>query len=67
MSRNQETNWDVWALPTDGDRKPFPLVQTRFSELLATISPDGRYLAYHSNESGRPEIYVQEFPEARNK
>ena len=45
----------------------FPLVKTKFNELFATLSPDGKFIAYHSNESGRPEIYVQEFPEARNK
>ena len=51
----------------EGDRKPIPVVKTKFNELFATFSPDGKYIAYHSNESGRPEIYVQEFPEARNK
>ncbi len=42
-------------------------MKNKFNELFATLSPDGKYIAYHSNESGRPEIYVQEFPEARNK
>jgi eukaryotic-like serine/threonine-protein kinase len=62
-----EYGWDIFALPMEGDRKPIPLVKTKFNELFATFSPDGKYIAYHSNESGRPEIYVQEFPEARNK
>jgi eukaryotic-like serine/threonine-protein kinase len=62
-----EYGWDIFALPMEGDRKPVPLVKTKFNELFATFSPDGKYIAYHSNESGRPEIYVQEFPEARNK
>jgi len=62
-----EYGWDIFALPMDGDKKPMPLVRTKFNELHATFSPDGKYIAYHSNESGRPEIYVQEFPEARNK
>ncbi len=62
-----DTGWDIWALPTDGDRKPFPIVKTVFGELWATFSPDGNYIAYQSNESGRAEIYVHEFPEARNK
>jgi Tol biopolymer transport system component len=44
-----------------------PLVKTQFGELWATFSPDGKYIAYQSNESGRAEIYVQEFPDARNK
>ena len=42
-------------------------MKTRFDELFATFSPDGHYVAYQSNESGRIEVYVQEFPEARNK
>ena len=50
-----------------GDKKPFPVAQTKFDELFATFSPDGKYIAYQSNESGRAEVYVQEFPEARNK
>jgi len=61
------TGWDVWALPMNGDKKPFPVVKTKFNELFATFSPDGKYVAYFSNESGRYEVYVQEFPEARNK
>jgi Tol biopolymer transport system component len=66
-SRGADTGWDVWALPMTGDRKPFPLVKTRFLELFAKVSPNGKYMTYFSNESGRMEIYVQEFPEARNK
>jgi eukaryotic-like serine/threonine-protein kinase len=62
-----DTGWDVWALPMVGDKKPFPVVKTKFTELFATFSPDGKYVAYFSNESGRMEVYVQEFPEARNK
>jgi Tol biopolymer transport system component len=59
--------WDVYALPLDGDRTPRPIVKTSFQENWATLSPDGRYVAYQSNESGRTEVYVHEFPEARNK
>jgi hypothetical protein len=43
------------------------LRKSRFAELNGTLSPDGRFLAYQSNESGRVEVYVQEFPEARSK
>jgi dipeptidyl aminopeptidase/acylaminoacyl peptidase len=50
-----------------GDHKLTPLAKTQFNELWATFSPDGRYIAYQSDESGRADIYVQEFPEARNK
>jgi Tol biopolymer transport system component/predicted Ser/Thr protein kinase len=61
-SQSKETNWDIWVLPTFGDRKPFPWLKTSFVELWPTFSPDGRFLAYQSNESGRQEIYVQSFP-----
>jgi serine/threonine protein kinase/Tol biopolymer transport system component len=53
---------DIWALPVDGDRKPFPVVVTNFDEDLAQFSPDGKWIAYQSNESGRHEIYIQPFP-----
>ena len=66
-SRSTETGWDQWALPLAGDRKPFPLVKTRFNDMFATVSPNGKYLAYFSNESGEFEVYVQEFPEPQNK
>lgn len=53
---------DVWALPLSGDRKPFPLLRTQFNEQFPQLSPDGRWLAYTSNESGRNEVYVTSFP-----
>ena len=62
FSRGKETGWDIWVLPTFGDKKPVPFLKTRFAELQPVFSPDGRYLAYQSNESGRSEVYVQSFP-----
>ena len=59
--------WDIFALPLEGERKPIPIVKTSFQEIWPTFSPDGKYMAYQSNESGRMEIYVHEFPEARTK
>jgi Tol biopolymer transport system component len=55
---------DVWALPVTGggDRKPFPVIRTEASEGAGTLSPDGRWLAYASDVSGRYEVYVQSFP-----
>jgi len=50
---------DIWMLPLFGERKPVPLVQTQFNEGLARISPDGNWMAYESNESGRWEVYVR--------
>ena len=53
---------DLWSLPLGGDQPvPKPVIQTRFAERMAKLSPDGRWVAYESNESGRFEIYVQPF------
>jgi hypothetical protein len=50
---------DIWMLPLFGERKPAPLVQTQFNEGLARISPDGNWMAYESDESGRWEVYAR--------
>ena len=72
-----KTGWDVWALPMSGanasptgrnnqemlgDHKPLPIVNAPFEERQGQFSPDGRWVAYQSNESSRSEIYVQPFP-----
>ena len=54
-------NVDIWALPLDGDRKPFPVVQTDFEEHGGQFSPDGKWIAYVSIKSGRYEVYVRPF------
>jgi len=51
---------DIWALPREGDASTF--VATAFTERSPMFSPDGRWLAYVSDESGRDEIYVQPYP-----
>lgn len=56
------TRADLWLLPMSGERAPIPLLQTRHNEEQAQVSPDGRWFAYTSDESGRSEIYVQDFP-----
>jgi serine/threonine-protein kinase len=56
------TGYDVMALSLDGDRRPRPILQTRFDEAYPEFSPDGRYLAYTSDESGANEVYVQPYP-----
>ena len=58
---------DVWAVPVTGDKKPFPLLQSPFTELFPQVSPDGKWLAYQSNETGRTEIYIKPFPEGPGK
>jgi Tol biopolymer transport system component len=57
--RNPTTNWDLWILPLEGDRQPVPFLRTRFRETHATFSPDGRWVAFVSDESGTAEVYVQ--------
>jgi serine/threonine protein kinase len=57
-----KTKQDVWALPLFGDRKPFPLVNTQFSDVQPSISPDGKWVAYASNESAKFEVYLTSFP-----
>jgi eukaryotic-like serine/threonine-protein kinase len=62
MERESQTDpFDLWLLPLEGDRTPFPLLQTPFSELMGQFSPDGRWVAYHSGASGRHEIFVRAF------
>jgi len=58
---------DIWALPLFGDRKPFPVMQTEFTESLGAFSPDGRWIAYTTNETGQPNVYVQPFLRAGQK
>jgi len=53
---------DVWILPLFGDRKPFPLTQSAFNETSGVFAPDGRWIAYTSDEGGQPNIYVQPLP-----
>jgi eukaryotic-like serine/threonine-protein kinase len=62
-----KTGGDIWLLPVTGDRRPTPYLQTSFVEHHARISPDGHWMAYVSNESGRDEVYVTRFPRASGK
>ncbi len=67
-----KTKSDLWVLPMDGassgekqgGRKPVPFLRTDFDEQNAKFSPDGHWVAYQSDESGRNEIYVRPFPAA---
>jgi Tol biopolymer transport system component len=59
-----KTDADLWILPLSGDGKPYPFLQTEFVEAQGFFSPDGHWLAYTSNESGRTEVYVRTFPQS---
>jgi eukaryotic-like serine/threonine-protein kinase len=61
------TGEDLWRLPLAGDRRPLPLLHGPYHEEDGHISPDGRWLAFRSNESGRSELYVQSYPVADAK
>jgi len=69
-----QTGWDIMILPMDGDEasgwkagKPTVFLATPFIESEAAFSPDGRWLAYQSDESGKNEVYVRPFPSREGK
>ena len=66
-SQSKQNDIDLWALPMTGERRPIPVSKTRFTDFHGSFSPDARYVTYFSNESGQMEVYVQEFPEARDR
>jgi eukaryotic-like serine/threonine-protein kinase len=55
------TNLDLWLLPLQGEQKTIPFLGTSFTESQGRFSPDSRYIAYVSNESGKSEVYVRSF------
>jgi eukaryotic-like serine/threonine-protein kinase len=62
-----KTKSDLWVLPAPGSGEAKPVVQTEANEITGTLSPDGRWLAYASDGTGRYEVYVQSFPEGGGK
>src|ERR1043166_8336253 len=58
-----QTGQDLWVVSIVGDKKPFPFLKTPFDERDGQFSPDGKWIAYQSNESGRFEVYVRPFPD----
>jgi eukaryotic-like serine/threonine-protein kinase len=62
-----KTKYDLWALPLFGDRKPMLFLQTPSNEHQAEFSPNGKWVAYTSDESGKSEVYVQSFPASGGK
>ncbi len=68
----EKTGQDLWIAPQTGDasgepQKPFPYLASPFTEGNGMFSPDGRWIAYESDESGRVEVYVQDFPSTHQK
>jgi Tol biopolymer transport system component len=63
-ARNPKTGLDVWAMPMTGDAKPVALMQSSSDESEAQLSPDNRWIAYVSNESGVEQVYVRSFPQS---
>jgi Tol biopolymer transport system component len=61
------TNFDVWLLPLTGEVTPRPVVASRFNESGGRFSPSGKWIAYVSDESGRPEVYVQSLAAAGSR
>ncbi len=60
--QNLKTKGDLYVLPLFGDRKPIPFSTTEFDEFWGSFSPDGKWIAYDTDESGRREVFVQPFP-----
>jgi serine/threonine protein kinase len=58
---------DLWVVTIDGSEAPAPFQATSFGEYNGVFSPDGRWIAYESNESGRTEVYVQAYPPGGGK
>ena len=67
MQTGGRTGTDLWLLPLEGERKPIPYLQTPFNESEAQFSPDGHWMAYASNESGQPQVYIQSIPASGTK
>jgi serine/threonine-protein kinase len=65
--QNTVTRRDIWVVAIEGDRKPMPLIKTPADESVPRFSPDGRWIAYVSDESSRPEVYVQAYPPSGQK
>ncbi len=62
QKRNEGGPFGVWKMSLSGPANPEPVQQNQFVNAWARFSPDGRYIAFLSNESGRPEVYVAPFP-----
>jgi serine/threonine-protein kinase len=64
---DKSTNWNLWYIDTKGDATAKPLVSGPAEEGWPRLSPDGRYFAYTSDESGAEEIYLKRFPQGEGR
>ena len=64
LFRGGQPDRDIWLVSPDGKQKPRPWLESPYAETAAAFSPDGRWMAYVSDESGRKEVYVRPFSEA---
>lgn len=67
LRRAPDTGLDLWVRPLNGTQTPQPFLRTRFTEVGARFSPDGRWIAYVSDESGQYEVYVRPYPPGPGK
>jgi hypothetical protein len=74
QEQDPKSKWDLWVLPVSNlsgagvavERKPIPLLRTEFDEVQGQFSPDAKWIAYVSNESGQAQVYVRSFdPEGK--
>jgi len=66
LTGGQQTRADLWVLPLN-ERKPFPVLNSQFSEMDGAFSPDGRWIAYVSDETETEQVYVWSFPATGGK
>jgi Tol biopolymer transport system component len=62
-----KTHEDIWVVPITGDKKPVAVVQSDARERSPQVSPDGKWIAYTSHETGRAEVFIKQFPEGPGK
>jgi dipeptidyl aminopeptidase/acylaminoacyl peptidase len=65
--QDPDGGWDLWTLAVDGEGEPEAFLRTEFKERNAAFSPDGRWLAYASDETGEMKVYVRPFPDSGGK
>lgn len=63
----QSDNSNITVVPLTGDRKPWDFLATKYDEWQSSLSPDGKWIAYVSNETGKYQVYVQPFPKGGSK